>query len=468
MALNPFFLQGSPNEQRLIQELINEQLKIYGVEISYIPRKFVRQETILREVTSSKFTDNYALEAYVNTYEGYGGSGDILTKFGMSLRDELTLIISRERFEDFISPFLASDEGAGGITLSTRPREGDIIYFPLGKRLFEVKFVEHEQPFYQLGKTYVYELKCELFELEDEVGGWDDINAVTEDIDSTLETQGYISSLQLFAIGQVATANCGIRSGYVRKVILNNDGYDYVGIPTVSFTPAPSGGTTASAVAITSCIGGVCSIKEILLVNPGSGYTVAPSVTVYGNGSGIGAAATCLLVKDFYGIGPVGIVTIGGGYSNPPTITFTPAPNVGSAVTATARCIVSAAGTISQILIQDAGKGYSSAPNVTIAPPPLITGIGTYAFNEVVTGSISGTKSRVKSWYQDDKILKVGVIDGAFIPGEIIVGSASSARYTLKNTSQSEFTDKYEQNDEIESEADLIIDFSESNPFGNY
>lgn len=466
MALNPFFLQGSANEQRLIQELINEQLKIYGIEVSYIPRKFVRKETILREVTSSKFNDNYSIEAYVSTYEGYGGSGDILTKFGMSLRDELTLIISRERFEDFIAPFLAADEGDGGITLSTRPREGDIIYFPLGKRLFEVKFVEHEQPFYQLGKTYVYELKCELFELEDEVGGWDDINAVTEEIDSTLETQGYISSLQLFASGQVAGATCGIQSGYIRKVILNNDGYDYVGIPTVSFTPAPSGGTTASAVAITSCIGGVCSIKEILLVNPGSGYTVAPSIEIYGNGSGSGAAATCILVENSYGIGPIGITTIGGGYVNPPSVTFT-SPTVGL-ITAKARCIVSAAGSISQILIEDVGVGYTSSPTISIAPPPLLTGIGTYTFNEVVTGSISGTKSRVKSWYQDDKILKVGVIDGTFIAGENIVGSASSAIYTLKDVSNSEFTDKYEQNDEIESEADLIIDFSESNPFGNY
>ena len=467
MALNPFFLQGSANEQRLIQELINEQLKIYGVEVSYIPRKFVRKETILREVTSSKFNDNYAIEAYVSTYEGYGGSGDILTKFGMSLRDELTLIISRERFEDFIAPFLLSDEVSdNGITLSTRPREGDIVYFPLGKRLFEVKFVEHEQPFYQLGKTYVYELKCELFELEDEVGGWDDINAVTEDIDSTLETQGYITSLQLFASGQIASANCGIRSGYVRKVIINNDGYDYVGIPTVSFTPAPAGGVTASAVAITSCIGGVCSIKEILLVNPGLGYTVAPTVTIYGSGSGSGAAATCLLVTNSYGIGPVGIVTIGGGYVNPPTVTFT--SPVGSGVTAKARSVVSAAGTISQILIEDAGIGYTSSPSITIASPPLITGIGTYVFNEVVTGTTSGTKSRVKSWYKDDKILKVGVVDGAFIPGEIVVGSASSAIYTIKTVSNSEFTDKYEQNDEIESEADLIVDFSESNPFGNY
>ena len=108
MALNPFFLQGSAGEQRLVQELINEQLKIYGVEVLYIPRKIVRQNTIIREIISSKFDDNYAIEAYVNTYDGYGGSGDILTKFGMSLRDELLITISKERFEDFIASFLAN------------------------------------------------------------------------------------------------------------------------------------------------------------------------------------------------------------------------------------------------------------------------------------------------------------------------------------------------------------------------
>ena len=106
MALNPFFLQGSFGEQRLVQELINEQLKIYGVEVTYIPRKYVRKQTIIEEVQSSKFDDNFLLEAYVNTYDGYSGAGDIMTKFGVSLRDELTVTVSRERFEDFISPFL--------------------------------------------------------------------------------------------------------------------------------------------------------------------------------------------------------------------------------------------------------------------------------------------------------------------------------------------------------------------------
>ena len=166
MALNPHFLQGSRGEQRLIQSLINEQLKIYGVEVTFIPRKFVNQSTIIEEVTASKFDDNFLIEAYVENYDGYAGAGDVLTKFGMSLRDEVTLTISKERFEEFIAPFMEADDD---IELSSRPREGDLVFFPLGQRLFEIKFVEHEEPFYQLGSNYVYKLKCELFEYEDEV-----------------------------------------------------------------------------------------------------------------------------------------------------------------------------------------------------------------------------------------------------------------------------------------------------------
>ena len=181
MALNPFFLQGSQSEQRLVQDLINEQLLIYGVEVTYIPRKYVSDKsTIMEEVTASKFDDNFLLEAYVNTYEGYGGQGDIMSKFGVTIKDELTLTISKERFEDFISPFLEvlpDDE----IEVYTRPREGDLIYFPLGTRLFEVMFVEHEDPFYQLGKNYVYQLKCELFQYEDEV-----IDTSFDEIDKTV------------------------------------------------------------------------------------------------------------------------------------------------------------------------------------------------------------------------------------------------------------------------------------------
>ena len=117
MALNPFFLQGSVGEQNLMQELINEQLKIYGVEVTYIPRKIVNRSTVFEELERSKFDDNFTIEAYVNTYEGYGGQGDVLTKFGVSLKDELTVSISKERllelrivplFLDQISFFFAN------------------------------------------------------------------------------------------------------------------------------------------------------------------------------------------------------------------------------------------------------------------------------------------------------------------------------------------------------------------------
>jgi len=468
MALNPFFLQGSPGEQRLVQSLINEQLKIYGVEVVYIPRKFVRKETIIREVTSSKFDDNFAIEAYVNNYEGYGGQGDILTKFGMNLKDELNLIISKERFEDFIAPFMATDDQASS-EVTTRPREGDIIYFPLGQRIFEVKFVEHEQPFYQLGKTYVYELKCELFQYEDEMGGWSNINTSEEEIDTLLENVGYITKLQLISIGARALVTATADSGYIRKIILTNDGYNYTSIPTVSISTAPSGGKNATAVAITTSVNGVYSIKEILLSQAGAGYTVSPTITITGGG-GSGAAATCILVTGYSGISSVSIAStaLGSGYPIPPTITFT-SPTVGLAITAVGKVSIAETGIVTGVLLSDAGIGYTSGTALaTIAAPPVITGIGTFTFNEVVTGSISGATGRVKTWNSVTNVLKLGTTDGTFVPGDIVVGSTSNATYSLDYIEEAKFDDKYEDNDQIEQEADLIIDFSESNPFGNY
>ena len=465
MALNPFFLQGSGSEQNLIQQLINEQLKIFGVEVSYLPQKFIRKETILREVTASKFDDNFSIEAYVSNYDGYTGSGDILSKFGMNLKDELTLIISKERFEDFIAPFL-TDMDPEEIIVSTRPREGDLIYFPLGKRLFEIKFVEHEQPFYQLGKTYVYELKCELFEYSDNIGGWNNVNTTVEEIDRTLENQGYITSLKLFPSGSQAVVGTSTVSGYVRKIDLINDGYNYKTVPTVSISTAPSGGINAKAVAITSCIGNFCSVKEILLTNPGAGYTVAPTVTI-SSPTGIGATAKAVIEKTYAGIGSITISNSGSGYVTSPSISFS-SPTVGSAVTAKAKVFVNSQGSIDKVLISDAGIGYTSSPSISVANPPLLVGINTYIFNEVVIGETSGSKSRVKSWDSTTTTLKVGIINGDFIPGEIIVGTISSARYPLQKYEISDLYDKYEQNDEIQQESDLIVDFSETNLFGNY
>ena len=548
MALNPFFLQGSQGEQRLVQDLINEHLRIYGVEVTYIPRKFVARETIMEEVTSSKFDDNFLIEAYVNTYEGYSGSGDILTKFGMSLRDEVTLTLSKERFEDFIAPFLdAMPESE--IEVSTRPREGDLIYFPLGQRLFEVKFVEHEKPFYQLGKNYVYELKCELFEYEDEV-----IDTDIDEIDTQIQDEGFITTLNLVGTGRTATATATLSqpTGYIRKIILNNDGSGYNTAPTVAISTAPSGGVNATAVAITTSIGGVKSIKEILLTNAGSGYVTPPLVTILNTGTGgVGAAATALIETTGKGVINFTVVDEGVGYSNfnPPLVTIGEPTGSGTTAVTNADAVIFD-NKLSSFRIRDAGIGHTVAPTVTVGNPTIITGIGTYQFNEIVKGVTSGTEARVKSWDSDTKVLKVSMVGigttvSGFIPGEevrsteslafitnvsfgatigiqtniisgistagisiaddiadsvnvigagitvsgigtdqitlsqstinltpitqtVSIGTTTFTTYSVSTYDDRDIYDEYSENDEFEVEADDIIDFSQSNPFGTY
>ena len=147
MALNPFFLHGSKGEQNLVQDLINEQLKMFGVEVYYIPRIFGNEKSVMEEVSRSNFANAIPIEGYVETFDGYSGAGTLLSKFGVQELDDLTLIISRERYEEEIQKRI---EPLKGVKLASRPKEGDLIYFPLGDRLFEIKYVEHEKPFYQL------------------------------------------------------------------------------------------------------------------------------------------------------------------------------------------------------------------------------------------------------------------------------------------------------------------------------
>ena len=469
MALNPHFLQGSRGEQRLVQSLVNEHLKIYGVEVTFIPRKFVNTSTIIEEVTASKFDDNFLIEAYVDNYDGYAGAGDVLTKFGMSLRDEVTLTISKERFEEFISPFMDADDD---IELSSRPREGDLVFFPLGQRLFEIKFVEHEEPFYQLGSNYVYKLKCELFEYEDEV-----IDTSIEMIDTQVEDVGYIASLQLIGVGVTATANPVLGTGYIRELFLNNDGSGFTGTPTVAISTSPTGNfaDNATAVAFTTSIANVTSVDKILLTNAGAGYTEAPTITITGGG-GTGAAATCSINTSSAGIVRFIMTEEGVGYGTEPTVTVSnPALGIASERAVGIASIganSSGFNQVNSIFVSNPGENYDNTATVTIADPETISGIGTYLFNEVVQGMRSGTQARVKSWDVDTGILQVGNVGigtttTGFFPGEDIKGLTSGALFSVSVFSD-DTTDKYNEGDIFESEADLLIDFSESNPFGSF
>ena len=470
MALNPYFLNGSRGEQRLVQSLINEHLKIYGQEVTYIPRKFVNQSTIIEEVTSSKFDDNFAVEMYVNTYDGYSGAGDVLTKFGMSLRDEVELTVSKERFEEFIAPFMdASDD----IDLSTRPREGDLIFFPLGQRLFEIKFVEHEDPFYQLGSTYVYKLKCELFEYEDEV-----IDTSLDIIDTQVQDEGYIATLKLVGVGRTATAVASIDTGYIREVFLNNDGSGFTGTPTVAISTSPSGlsGDNATAVAFTTTRANITSIEKILLTNAGANYTSPPSITISGGG-GTGAAATCSINTTSKGVIRFTITDNGVGFGTAPTVTVSVPPAGIASDRAVGIASIGDAGAgfnrVNSIFVSNPGTAYTTAPTVTISNPETISGVGTYQFNEIVQGMRSGTQARVKNWDQDTGILSIsqvgiGTTTTGFFKGEDIKGLTSGALFSVSIYDKDDSTDKYNEGDIFESEADLLIDFTESNPFGSF
>jgi len=473
MALNPFFLQGTREEQSLIQDLVNEQLRMYGIEVYYIPRKYITTKTIIKEVIESEFDNAYPIEAYLNNYEGYSDNTQLLSKFGIQSTNEISLIISQERFKEYITPLI---KNLDNIRLSTRPKEGDLVYFPLGDRLFEIKFVEHEKPFYQLQKNYVYELQCELFRYEDEL-----IDTGIDEIDDTLignETDGLspdgistilgiTQTLTLIGTGATATATASIVDGGIQFITVTNRGGGYSSIPTVGISSAPAGGLTGVATA--RMIGGinVCnlnvnpqlrSVQNVDVVNSGYGYTTTPLVRFIGGG-GSGAAATASI-----GDGVVGIVTLtssGSGYTTSPTITFTGISSVSAAATA----VVSAAGTITAINITNAGLGYTEAPTITISDPNLGS-TGDFIFNELVTGSSSGTTGRVRTWNSTTNILEVSNITGTFVVGENIVGSTSGASHALLVADTNPTDDGFADNFDIQTEANEILDFTEHNPFG--
>jgi len=323
--LNPFFLQGSRNEQSLVQELINETIQIHGIDVYYLPRTYATEATVIREVIESEFNDSYPIEAYVNTFEGYGNQGTILSKFGIQELDDLTLTISRERFETYIAPLTKNKPN---IKLSDRPKEGDLIWFPLGDKLFEIKYVEHEKPFYQLKKNYTYELTCSLFRIGDEV-----IDTGIDDIDDITIDTGFSLDLTLTGIGSTASAYTGIVNDGVRKVTLTNRGGGFTSTPSVLFSAAAGLGTAVGIATMIDGITDLCKpnpdksrVQQVLLTNPGFGYTVAPEVAFVGGG-GVGAAATTVIAD-----GIVGVITVtssGGGFTAPPTVTFSAPPAVG-------------------------------------------------------------------------------------------------------------------------------------------
>lgn len=476
--LNPFFLNGTKSEQGLIQDLVNEQLRMYGVEIYYIPRIFKKENTIIKEVVESEFGNAYPLEAYVEDFEGYGGQGTILSKFGLQDMDDLTLTISRERYQNYIAPLIKQ---IPNIKLPDRPKEGDLIWFPLGDRLFEIKFVEHEKPFYQLQKNYTYELRCELYRYE----AGEVIDTGYDYVDDNIIDEGYIQTLQMIGVGVTATAITGIVNSGIQYIQVTNMGHGYISTPVVAISSAPSGtgyptftpgGRTGIGTAVLEKnLPDFCEpnpnlskVFRVDLIDPGYGYVKTPSVAIL-DGGGEGATAKAYLAN-----GIVGVITLtnpGSGYAVRPSVTFV---GGGTTISAAATVRLTPTGSIESIYITNAGKGYTSPPQIVFGSP-VNAGIGTYQFNEVVVGTISSTTARVKRWNVLSYILEVGSISGKFVEGDVLVGQESGASYPIRiintdnlaDSSDSENkADKFADNKDIQTEADGILDFSETNPFG--
>lgn len=270
-TVNVYFSQGTKNEQFLIEDLIIESLKIYGNEVFYIPRTLVSKDNVLGEDRLSQFKTAFPIEMYFENVDSFSGQGAFIQKFGLMIEQSATLVVARRRWNQFVGRYNVT-------TLPSRPNEGDLIYFPLSGGLFEIKFVQHQDPFYQLGKLYVYKLQVELFQYSSEF-----IDTGIAEID-TFET------LKTFSTN--ATRN---NHGGVNSIILSNGGSGYTSAPTVTFTSSTGYGATAVAVLGTGATAD--QVVSINITNSGTGYQVAPIVGFTGGG-GSGAAATSTIETD--------------------------------------------------------------------------------------------------------------------------------------------------------------------------
>ncbi len=440
MARTTFFTHGTRNEQFLLQNLVEEHLKMFGMDILYCPREIMQTDGVFNEEVVGEFNDAYIIEAYLENPEGFQGNGDLLTKFGVAQTDEITMIISAQRFSDLVSQFLLLDPD---YKAPERPQEGDLIYFPLTSNYFEIKFVEHEEPFYQLGKGYVYKLKAELFEYSDEQGD-------VFDSDEELVDYGYtIKHYYLPVNGVTATGTTTVSSGVVDQIYITANGSKYNEAPTVTISGDGTGATATAYLANITLSGGSptasavirATVKEgeiraVQIVSGGANYDEDRVSLVVSSPDSPGRFATILPTFTNGVLTSLNIVNGGSGYKS-----------------------------VKVVDIDNGGTGYTSA---TIAFSSAPVGIsGAFTVPETVTGSTSGATANMVEWDAGEGWVKLKSPTGTFSVGESLVGSESGATIVLDSYDEQATADpKYSEAVTFETLGDDIIDFSEGNPFG--
>ena len=358
----PTYYQGHSGEQGLVQDLVDEQIKLFGSDVYYIPR-VVLQDSTLDEVRYSKYQEQFQIEMLLQNVTGFGDNAEFISKFGLRITDEIIFRVSTRRWDQEVA------EHNPTLTLDSRPNEGDLLYFPLTKDIYEIKFVGKEEPFFQFGKIQFYAITAEIYEI-----GSDDFDTGVTEIDQV--EQLFDNAIKLF-MDPGGTGDFTVGEEIV--------GDEFLAKATAAITGD--------------------AVSDITITDGGAHYKVAtpPSVTISGGG-GTGA---------------------------------------------TANATVSSTGIVNGITITDGGSGYTSAPTVTIDYSP------------------KDNRAEVKSWDSTTRALQVINRTGTFTTAEVITGLTSGAKWspetfdTLNNVNSS-----YDQNREIEDDADNIVDWTEGNPFG--
>ena len=454
---------GVATEQNLVQDLVDEQIKLFGSDVFYIPRVHLKDKT-LGEVIQSEFNQSYMIEMFLVNVEGFGAGAEFVSKFGLRITDEITFVVSRRRWEQSANPAL-------NLAVDGRPNEGDLIYFPMTEDLYEVKYVERENPFFQLGKQYFYQLTAEIYEQ-----GADKFDTGIDEIDDVERQFSNITTLNLsLTTRQTATGTLQVdSSGAISQATVTLAGTGYNTPPNVTIGNAGNG---SGGIITTSIMDG--GVVTLTIVNGGSGYdstnvdpptitidappeavqflndehVVIGGFTVQGSGRTWTSSNKVITVTGSGGFDPVFATTTQKKYFywkfEDKRICYVYQYN-GTTATTTP------------------GYFYYDSTNVRY----IIN-----AWEETTTSGgqailydlMSATIAEVADWNGVTYTLEVMNRTGNFIDGDMIRGVESNAIYTLGtfSTIDNQSTE-YDQNQAIEVGADDLIDWGETNPFGEF
>lgn len=411
MARNLYFSEKVRSEMGLYEDLVIEALKIYGQDVYYLPRDLVNEDDLLGDDPTSRFPTSHKIEMYIENVEGFDGEGDLFTRFGVEIRDEVTLVVSRTRFS-------AQVRRPDNDIDTDRPTEGDLIYIPLTNKMFQIQHVEHEQPFYQIENLPVYKMRCTLFEYTGE-----DFDTSIDAIQDIEKDGAYQYKVCVFA-PKKPVVTLTIDSNYVAQ------GY-----------MAPYYVDSGEAV------------SSITIVDGGTYYTTPPTIRFIGglyadSNVPLGDSAIATATIDSFGaIDTISIVDSGRSYRKLPTIVFDGGSAVdsdyaiGDTVTQTLSGGVTISGEIQRIILDSAGDssrcyylahvgaddGKYHTFTTSVAESPFTAAKGSL----INTTNASITGLSIKEVIEDNKVSE-----------------------TEQNETFSDFSDDF-------------LDFSEDNPFGD-